>query len=103
MGDLTVITNHVPRFIVEGHEVTADERAELDYVDWRAVDAGEESFSGFRYKGTLYDLGEFTRWDNPSSPLGESWDGMQSDTFFSGILVRYCEGFESVIVARYYA
>ncbi len=102
-SELRIVTNNVPRDVVEAYELTAAERAEFDYMDWDAIERGEDSASFFRYKGTTYDLGEFLRWDGvPFSPLAR-WDGYQSDSFFSGILVRYCEDFERVIVATYFA
>ena len=103
MSDFTIKTNNVPRDVVEAFELTAEERAEFDYLDWSAIERGEDSASFFRYRGEVYDLGEFMRWDGvPDSPLAR-WDGYQSDSFFSGLLVRYCENFERVIVARYHS
>jgi hypothetical protein len=104
---LTVITNHVPRDIIDAWQLTVEQRAEFDYLDWDAIEAGEASAEFVSYKGQLYDLGEFTttRELNPGAghhDLG-AWDGYQSDTFFSGIVVRYVDDFERVIVGRYYA
>lgn len=99
---LQITTNNVPRDILDGFELTPKEREEFDYINWDAIERGEDSASFFRYKGEVYDLGEFTTWNNPSSPM-TGWDGMQSDTFFSGILVRYTDDFERVVVGRYYS
>jgi hypothetical protein len=101
MTDLTIICNNVPRDIVDGFELSADEREWFDYVDWQAVDRGEDSGTFFRYRGTTYDVSEFL-YCNDSSPF-TGWDGYLSDTFFSGILVRYVEDNERIIVGRYYA
>ncbi len=103
---LTIITNRVPRPIVEPYELTEDERREFDYLDWDALEKGEDSASFVRYRGELYDLSEFEVWDNPSSPLrGTDWDGIRTDSFFSGVLVRYVreDDYETVIVGRYYS
>lgn len=107
MSDLTIVTNNVPRDILDAWELTADERAQFDYHDWAAIERGEDSASFFRYKGDLYDLGEFTRLDGPfllpnRTRAFATWDGYQSDTFFSGTLVRYCDDFERVVVGRFY-
>jgi len=99
---LTIITNHVPRDVVEAWELTPAERSEFDYLDWEKLERGEDSASFVRYRGETYDLGEFEVWDNPASPTRQGWDGIRPDSFFSGALVRYCEDFERVIVARYY-
>ena len=104
MTDVTVITNHVPRDVIEAYEPTVAERAEFDYLNWSAIEAGEDSASFFRYKGDTYDLGEFMAWTYaPITPMQAAWDGYRSDTFFSGMLVRYVDEFERVIVGRYYS
>lgn len=104
MNNLTIITNNVPRDVIYANELTRAEREDFDYIDWNAVEHGGEFASFFRYKGEVYDLGEFEVWDNPASPTRTGWDGMRSDTFFSGILVRYAdEHCETVVVGRYYS
>lgn len=96
-NEMTVITNNVPRFTIEAYELTPKEQAEFDYLDWKAIEEGSDSATFFRYKGTLYDLGEFQ-----VCPF-QGWDGFQSDTFFSATLVRYVDNGESVIVGRCYS
>jgi hypothetical protein len=103
MSDLRIKTNHVPRDVIEGYELSADERAEFDYIDWDAVDDGSASPQFFRYRGELYDLDEFMVWDNPASPTRENWDGYRSDSFFSGLVIRYVDDFERVVVGLYLA
>jgi hypothetical protein len=101
---LTITTNNVPRPIIDAWELTVDERAEFDYVDWAGVEDGSESASFVRFKGQLYDLAEFERWDNPASPTRDTrWDGMRSETFFSGVLVRYTEDQDHVVIGSYYS
>jgi hypothetical protein len=107
MAEVTVITNGVPRDIVDGWQVPAGVRADFDYVDWDAVDRGEDSVSFFRYKDAWFDLGDIPA-RSPHVPADEpdpfaGWDGVASDSFFSGILVRYVDDFERVIVGRYYS
>ena len=101
---LTIKTNHVPRDIVEAYELTETERAEFDYLDWPAIERGEDSASFIRYKGVTYDLVDFrTTSGLPEfSPLTK-WDGFQSDSFFSGIVVKFCNDFEQVIVGTFFA
>ena len=102
--ELRIITNHVPRFTIDAYELTIDEQGQFDYLDWPAIERGEDSATFFRYRGQLYDLGEFqtTRGLPEFSPL-VAWDGYQSDSFFSGIVVRYANDFESVIVGLFLA
>jgi hypothetical protein len=100
---LKVITNNVPRDIVDAWELSAGERAEFDYLDWPAIDDGRDSASFFRYKGALHDLGEFTadygilKGSGLPAHLSE-WDGYRSDSFYSALVVRYVDQYERVIV-----
>jgi hypothetical protein len=104
MSDLTVITNHHPRDVIEAYELDRAERENFDYLDWDAIDSGNDSATFVRYKGELHDLGEFENFSPGFNPawIGQKWDGICTDSFFSGILVRYCDDFERVICARYY-
>ena len=106
MSDVTVITNNVARLIIEAYDLIESERAEFYYLPWDRIDAGDASRTFFRYKGELYDLEDVPAIDyRPDSSLCEwqkGWHGIVSDSFFSGILVRYCDDMESVIVGRYY-
>lgn len=88
---MKIITNNHFRDVLYAFELTEKELQQFDYLP-----EGEGSF--FRYKGQVYDLGEFMRWDNPSSPTRGGWDGFRSDSFFSGIVVKYDEDCERVKV-----
>lgn len=101
-----IITNNVPRDIVEAYQLTKKERKEFDYLNWEAIERGEDSASFVRYRGELYSLSDFVR----IVPMGSSyvgpmgchynmteadkeltkWDGILTDSFFSGIVLRYC-------------
>lgn len=103
----TVKTNNVPRDIIDAYELTEAEQSEFDYLDWDAIKRGEGSASFFRYYGELYDLGEFMADTGILKGSGlpdylSSWDGYQSDSFFSATVVRYVDDFERVIVGRVY-
>lgn len=113
VDELTIITNNVPRDIVYGYELSHDERKEFDYLHWREEQDDGYYHQFFRYKGEVYDLDDFqgTReWVGYNAPDFKGWHGYQSDSFFSGILVRYPEtedhrelDWERVIVGRYYS
>ena len=111
MADVVIRTNNVPRDFVDAWELSSKERAEFDYIDWQAIEDGRDSATFFRYKGVLYDLGEFSRLhDNgrvqmargDMSPFA-SWDGYMSDSFFSGLVIRLVDNGERCIVGRYCA
>jgi hypothetical protein len=96
---MPIKTNHVPRDVIDDYELSADERTEFDYIDWKGVDAGTESAQFFRYRGTLYDIGEFTAtFGLPASSPFHEWDGYMTDSFFSGLVVKYVDQYERVIV-----
>lgn len=104
---MEIITNNVPRDIIYGYELTPEEREDFDYLDFGEDGDGTVRESA-RYKRELYDLGDFMAVDfRYSAPFGMVWDGYISDTFFSGILVRYVfedgQPTEQVIMGRYYA
>jgi hypothetical protein len=108
MSDLKIITNHVPREIIDAWSLTPADRAEFDYLDWPAIDDGRDSASFFRYRGQLYDIGEFSATWGISRDSGlpddfAGWHGYMSDTFFSGVLVRYTSDHESVVIGRFFA
>jgi len=101
---MPVVCNNVPRPIVDDYELTPKERSEFDYLNWAAIEKGEDSASFFRYKGQLYDLNDFmvVPRNLPESTILKGWHGYISDSFFSGIVVKYCEDDDHVLVGRYY-
>ncbi len=104
--DIKIITNNVPRDIVNSWELTVAERAEFDYLDWDAIEDGRDSADFARYKGQLYDLGD----TEGTFPADRRWFYV-SDSFFSGVLFRYAPDEcnpdeidpERIICGRYYA
>src|SRR5271165_3694042 len=102
---LTIKTNRHPYNILYWHELTAKEQKEFDYLD---SEERQSNASFFRYRGRVYDLGEFMRVSKPMASDCQlkgiaEWDGYASDSFFSGILVKYVEDSEWVIVATYFS
>lgn len=103
---IVVTTNNVPRDLMDGFELPESARSDFDYLNWEAIDKGEENASFFRYRGSWYCLDQFTAvhndHDNPILNF-KGWSGYMSDTFFSGILIRWAnDQYDSVVVARYY-
>ena len=100
---MKIKTNNVPRRLVYGYELTQKEAADFDYLS-----PDELSVHDFvRYKGQVYDMGEFMRIDKTVAQHSqreewEDWHGYSSDSFFSGVLVRFSHDGESVVLATYF-
>ena len=96
---MKIITNNQPRHVLYAWELSTKELSEFDYMD----DEEKESAQFFRYKGNVYDLGEFLVVEN-NTTFGElsQWHGYQGDSYFSGLVVKYTDNrYESIIVGRY--
>ena len=108
---MLIRTNNVPRDLINAWELTEREQRKFDYLDWPAIESGNESATFFRYRGRLHDLSEFSRVIPQGSPRchpteGDNpnfagWDGYLSDSFFSGLLVRYVDDFERIVVGAF--
>ena len=113
-------TNHVRRECLYSHDLTMDELSEFDYlIDTSETDTPEQlqekwmnsGATFFRYRGELYDLGEFSRViphgsrschpTECDSPEMAGWHGYMSNSYFSGILIKLVDNYESVIVGAY--
>lgn len=92
---MQIKTNNQPRDLISWYDLTEKEQADFDYIE-------DGEFNGFRYKGRVYDLGEFMRCSGSVNGFSD-WHGISSNTFFSGVLVKYTSDFESVIVGRYFS
>lgn len=120
---LTIKTNNIPRALVQPWELSKAELKEFDYLldnpesldDSELEQAWMNSGAQFiRYKGELHDLSEFVRIVPPGgksvgfehhdvSGHFNGWHGIRTDSYFSGLLVRWADDSgESVIVGRYY-
>lgn len=84
--------------MVDAYELTEDERKEFDYLNWPAIDDGLDSASFFRYRGTVYDLGEFLVNSAP-----EGWQAARADSYFSAIVIRVSDDGEEITAGLYLA
>ena len=99
MDNLTIRTNNVPRFTIDGYDLTDKERKEFDYYD-----TPEEFDSAlfFRFKGNVYDVSQFMRIDNDNSDF-KGWQGYSGESYFSGVLIKFPNNdMETIIVGRYF-
>lgn len=98
VSDITVKTNHHRLPIMDSCELTLSEQSEFDYLDWSALREGNDSRSFVRYRGRLYDLSDICESVPSDTPNRFYWHGYQSDSFYSGVLVRFeyeADGYES--------
>lgn len=101
MSELTVKTNNQPRDVLRWYDLTAKERAEFDYID---TEQKQDEAEFMRYLGSCHDLHDMERGLGMSEMPAQfkGWDNYKSDSFFSGILIRWVDEGERVIAARYY-
>jgi len=95
-----ISTNNVPRPVIDAYELTASERAKFDYLDWNRIEIGEDSASFFRYRDSLYDLGDAQRITETMTSLS-GWHGFYGESYFSAVVFRYSDDFEHVTVGHW--
>jgi len=102
---MKITTNHNRLRILDSWDLTVKEAEQFDYLDWDKLREGTDSASFFRFKGEVYDLGEFQRITQNDYSEIKDWDGYLSDSYFSGMLVKYAKDEDNrddmVIVATY--
>lgn len=101
---IRIITNNVPRNLIYGYELGTEEMQEFIRVrefDYLTAD-DFQTHEFFRYKGRVYDPSEFMTLTH-NHPFPKCWHGYSSDSFFSGILIRYTSDNEQVIVGTYFS
>ena len=85
------------------YELTEEQRKDFDYIP-------EEDFAYHNfvsYRGCIYDTSDFVTttpgpWNHGLPSEFKSWDGYSSDSFFSGVLIRYNpENDDQVIMGTY--
>jgi len=87
---MKIITNNHSRNLLTEYDLTSKELESFDYLE-----DGEGSF--IRYIGRVWELGEFTRTEI------EDWDGISSDTYFSGAVIKLSEDGKTVKVGYVYS
>jgi hypothetical protein len=99
MTDLKITTNNAARDVLRWWHLTDKERAEFDYITEDKQDDAEF----VRYRGELYDLHDMERgWGSCAMPEQfKGWDNYRSDSYFSGILIRWVDSGERVACATY--
>lgn len=106
-----LICNRAPRPLLSLYELTEKEREEFGYIE------DDVSARLVRYKGSIYDAFDTQRIEpdsfrahptggamrvHPGEPLAY-FDSIITESFFSGIVFRFVDDGESVIVGRFYS
>lgn len=100
---MNIKTNHKYRDLLSYWESNPKELKDFSYIE-NMEEEGVNRF--FRYRGSVYDANEFMRVpDSMHWQGGEliEWHGYQSDSCFSGILIRYSGDHEAVKVGSCYS
>lgn len=104
MSDLTIVTNHQPRLMLYGYDLTAKERSDFDYLTDDEVSTGDF----VRYGGQVYHLDDVEIAPDSLKALG--WDGYVPAFYFAGVCFRYfdtdgspLDGGDRVICGKYAA
>lgn len=91
---MNIITNNRARPLQSFLDLPAKAQADFDYID----DADRFDLRFVQYKGCWYDVCDT---DGRVPSAFKEWDGIQSETFFSGVLFKWANDYD-VIVGRYY-
>ena len=84
MSELKVYTNHHRHPIIYYWELTKEEKDDFDWVE-----DGDNDHTFFRYRGNTYCLSDFMQITPQAPKEFQSWHGYISDSFFSGILIKW--------------
>ena len=92
---MTITTNNVPRDLLTLWDFSdKDQRIIRDQFDWMEDIESDSMF--FKYRGIIYNAGQFLRDGTP-----DGWDGNSPDTYFSGVLVKLSSDCEQVTCGRW--
>lgn len=84
---ITIRSNFHKIDIVCGWQLTDREKREFDYYSTLS-ELHEASF--FRYKGRVYDMGEFCIFQDKNRPKEfQAWEAYSSYTYSSGLVIRF--------------
>lgn len=89
-------SNYSWRDLIQGYELTTQERQNFDYYDDNEI--LEQTF--FRYKGEVYDLGDFMRIPSDSYLAYFGWQGSLATSVWSATLIKLSSDGEQVMIAQ---
>jgi hypothetical protein len=84
-------TNNHARDLLSFYELTEEQRAEFDYID---EEDERYSLRFFIFRGMAWDSNEFMCTDMPN------YDGVQGQSYFDAVAIRYVEDYQRVVVSH---
>lgn len=114
---INIVTNNVPRDVISGYEMDPKilkKEFDIDIEGMNDDQIGDLCSMEFvKFRGVWYDLQDFitTRpgpWNHGLPEEFREWDGYSSDSFFSGVLLKYAReddriDHERVVLGTYYS
>ena len=94
---MNIYTNNHRHYPVWGCELNQKEKKY-----WESLLDNVDDYEFIYYKNNYYLLNDFMRTCRMSDEF-KGWDGYISDTFFSGVLIKYNAEHESYQLATYYS
>lgn len=89
---MLIKSNHQYRNLLSWFELSEQEQSEFEGV------SNISQYDFVRYKGNIYIVSDFMRTPETLS----DWDGVQSDSYFSGVLIKFDTDFgDTVKMATY--
>ena len=96
---LTIVSNNHWREILYGYSLPDSQRKEFDFLEGEEFD----NASFVKYKNQYHYLGDFMSAGlSCGKPVFPGWQGYESDSFFSGHVIRFSEDGEGVQIGFYY-
>ena len=98
MSELNIVTNGHARHFLYWDELSERDRTNFDYL---TTDDERQSEMFFKYRGTVYALGEFQVTSGEIADMGYS--GVLGMSYFDAIAIKVCDGIDTTVkVAHLY-
>lgn len=103
MSDIKITTNNNRRELLAAYELPPGVlESEFSYVIPDKSDDAEMDYSNrfFKFRGSWYDTHEFETTSTYTSPEFRKWDGVQTQSVWDAIVIRYVDNYEFVVVGH---
>ena len=114
---INIVTTNVTRDVLYGYQMNHKVLKEEFDIETESMNDDEISdlcsMQFVKFRGVWYNLQDFITtapgpWNHGLPEEFEGWDGYSSDSFFSGVLLKYARDdgrmdFDQVVMATYYS